>query len=1119
MSFRERSVGILTVVLIAVGGCQDGQTPTKPASSTGPQAAAEKPPAAEAAKPDAAIIAEHNRAVALMERYNYKDAADGFTKLAEKFPDWHDLRVNQAIAILNQDQKGDRALPILAEVLKADPEQARANYCRGLLLLHGGDREKALPLFQKVLELDPHDIYASYYVGHCLEEADQPQALKLYAKVLDTNPYFKTVFYRCFALYRHAGQTKKAMEMLAKFKELQNNPKAVTAEFKYRKMGPKAEVVTVDLEQPAVVKPVEGPIFQDSVPLLADVPKVQWSPKAASMTACDLDGDGLPELFLANAIAQGEKTSSAVLWQKADGGFQLDTKHPLAAATDVNAALWGDYDNDGRTDVYLCRSGPNQLWRQVDKNKWEDVTKATATAGGDANTIDGAIFDADHDGDLDLLLINGNAPNELLNNDRDGGFRPIAKQAGIAGDKRPSRGIVLADLDNDRDTDLIILKETPPHEAYLNHREWSYLPLEGLADFVKSPVKSALAGDLDADGLPEIYAVGPDGLLRWSRDEAGHWQREVLSAEVNNGSLALTDFTGDGSLELVAADENGWRVLRVGAKAEPVFAPSDGKVAAWSTVLMGCDQGPALAGLPVDGAPLLWRPGSARYPFLTVSLAGEKGGANEERSNTSGLGARVEVRVDSRWTVVHHLRTDSGPGQSLQPIAVGLGGVKEADFVRVIWPDGVLQSQLDVAAAACHQIVERNFAPSSCPILFVWSGQQYDFATDLLAVGGLGYLMTPGQYSSPDPTENYLLPVGLAAPRQGRYCLKLTEPMEEITLLDHAALRVHDLPPGWHMVLDERLGTAAPKPTGQPHYYRQAIVPTRAINERGHDEIQSLVDVDCRAADPGPLDGRFLGRLAQEHVLTLTFAQPIDNGPGKPVLVADGWVQFPYSQTMFATWQAEAAYQAPSIEARGSDGTWQMILDQVGYPGGMPRQMSVPLKNLPEGTTQLRVRTNLEVYWDRLMVAFAEPCPKARQTALGLQEARVAESGFSLRTVLSQRRPTFDYERRRPTADVGDPAGFYTEFGPALELVQTADDALAIIGPGEEIHLEFAAPTDGPPKGWTRRLVLEAVGWCKDMDLYTQHGETVEPLPDTGKPTEPRDRLHQKYNRRYQAGR
>ena len=94
----------------------------------------------------------------------------------------------------------------------------------------------------------------------------------------------------------------------------------------------------------------------------------------------------------------------------------------------MTAALWGDYDNDGFTDVYLCRDGANQLWRQTAKGHWADVTAAAHADGGGGATIDGALFDADHDGDLDLLLIKRDGGDELLNNNGDGTFRSHRRQ-------------------------------------------------------------------------------------------------------------------------------------------------------------------------------------------------------------------------------------------------------------------------------------------------------------------------------------------------------------------------------------------------------------------------------------------------------------------------------------------------------------------------------------------------------------------------------------------------------------------------------------------------------------------------------------------------------------------
>ena len=185
----------------------------------------------------------------------------------------------------------------------------------------------------------------------------------------------------------------------------------------------------------------------------------------------------------------------------------------------------------------------------------------------------------------------------------------------------------------------------------------------------------------------------------------------------------------------------------------------------------------------------------------------------------------------------------------------------------------------------------------------------------------------------------------------------------------------------------------------------------------------------------------------------------------------------------------------------------------------MPRRMSVPLDGLPAGTREIRLRTNQEIYWDRLAVAYAEPAPRIRREVLSLASARLAKTGFPLRLTRDQHRPDYDYGHRRPFWDTRYMAGLYTRLGDVKELVARHDDGVAVFGAGEEVHMAFAAPSAPAPQGWRRYFVLETNGWTKDMDLFTQHGETVGPLPTTGKPPGPRDALHARYNTRWLAGR
>jgi hypothetical protein len=361
-----------------------------------------------------------------------------------------------------------------------------------------------------------------------------------------------------------------------------------------------------------------------------------------------------------------------------------------------------------------------------------------------------------------------------------------------------------------------------------------------------------------------------------------------------------------------------------------------------------------------------------------------------------------------------------------------------------------------------------------------------------------------------------LLPDGALAARDGRYQLVLGEPMEEVAYLDRAALVVYDLPPGWQMALDERKAIAGAVPTGAPVFYREERLPRRVVNDRGDDVTTATATADLVAAPPGTVDPRFIGRAAR-HAVTLEFDAPIERGPGTPVLMIDGWVEYPYAQTVFAAWQAGAPYQAPTLEARDRQGRWHVVAPEFGYPAGMPRRMTLPLAALPRDTVALRLHTTQEIYWDRLSVVYSEPAPDVVVRKADLAAASVRASGFARRTTGPQRTPHYDYARRVPLLDTRHPRGWYSRFGPVAPLVEHDDDAVAIIGPGEGVLLEFAAPDAPLPTGWTRRLVLDAKGWCKDMDLYTKDGETVAPLP--GEDSEQRRTLHAKFNTRYEGGR
>jgi len=318
----------------------------------------------------------------------------------------------------------------------------------GLVLLYIGSTGEALAEFKRVAEGDPEDAHASYYLAQSLAQLGRyDEAISWYQRAMEQDPYLRSAYYGAFQSLRRLGRNQEAEALAADYQRLENNPRSHLAEFKYTRMGPKADALAVDLAANPAEKEAppraDGELFDNAIPLhIANGEEIGWSGTQAGgrqgLTAVDMQGDGLQDLFLTASITTTDAAGDAVngnlvLQGRAGGGFTALNSHPLAAVGGVNAALWGDFDNDGLVDVYLCRRGPNQLWRQTETDAWEDITDSSGTAGADLDTVDGAFFDADHDGDLDLFLVNSDGLNELLNNNLDGTFRPLAEDYGLTG--------------------------------------------------------------------------------------------------------------------------------------------------------------------------------------------------------------------------------------------------------------------------------------------------------------------------------------------------------------------------------------------------------------------------------------------------------------------------------------------------------------------------------------------------------------------------------------------------------------------------------------------------------------------------------------------------------------
>ncbi len=153
------------------------------------------------------------------------------------------------------------------------------------------------------------------------------------------------------------------------------------------------------------------------------------------------------------------------------------------------------------------------------------------------------------------------------------------------------------------------------------------------------------------------------------------------------------------------------------------------------------------------------------------------------------------------------------------------------------------------------------------------------------------------------------------------------------------------------------------------------------------------------------------------------------------------------------------------------------------------------------GTPRFRIRTNLEIRWDRAWLAVDRGEGSLVRTAATPAEATLRFAGFPREVSPDGREPKVNDYSRMDAAVPGFRVmrGEYTRFGDVLPLVRDADDRYVVFRNGEEIALRFrVADFPAPGEGRVRDFLLETTGWCKDMDHYTATPDTVEPLPFLG---------------------
>jgi hypothetical protein len=369
-------------------------------------------------------------------------------------------------------------------------------------------------------------------------------------------------------------------------------------------------------------------------------------------------------------------------------------------------------------------------------------------------------------------------------------------------------------------------------------------------------------------------------------------------------------------------------------------------------------------------------------------------------------------------------------------------------------------------------------------------------------------MVAPGAYSVPDPDEDVFIDSRQLVPdARGNFVLKIAEPMDEMTYLDAAWLEVIDHPGGTTVYPDERFNTEAAHPSGGRFVFRDRIVPVAARDQSGRDVRQRLLEWDRRTVDDFARSTMWIG-YADDHHVELDFGLAFDGlKADEPIaLFLAGWIEYPYSQTNWAAATAGATIEPPALEWLGDDG-WQVLDPNMGYPAGLPRMMTLDLTGKLPPTVRgesgrnplpcrLRIRTNMEIYWDQIFAARLDSATMLRRTLLKPTSAELGYRGYLQEYSPDGGDPKlFDYDQIISVPLVGLD-GPRTPYGPVRELTLEQDDRFVLINAGDELTLRFdGRELPSLPPGWTRSFVLRSFGYCKDTGLFNQFDRTVEPLP------------------------